>query len=93
MNLGKAIRLCRNQRGMTQGDLASKCELSVSYLSMIEKGKRDPTLSTLESIAASLRVPLSILVFLGTDESDLRGVSKELIEKLSHASLSLIKSK
>lgn len=92
MNIGNAIRLCRNQRGLTLSELAKICGFSVSYLSMLEKGKRDPSISTVQSIASALSVPMNILVFLGSDSSELEGMSIELTEKLSHTALSLIGS-
>ena len=64
MNLGKAIRLCRTQKDMSLDDLSAKAKISISYLSLLERGKRDPNFSTLESIALGLEIPVSILIFL-----------------------------
>ena len=50
MNIGRAIKLCRNQKGFTKTKLAENSGLSVSYLTLLEQGKRDPNLSTLEKI-------------------------------------------
>jgi len=79
MNIGKAIKLCRTQRGISQAELAQQAKCSVSYLSMLENNKRDPTLSTMTSIAHALRVPTSILFFLGAEEGDLSGLDKTII--------------
>jgi transcriptional regulator with XRE-family HTH domain len=92
MNIGKAIKLCRIQKSMRQSELASKSRLSVSYLSLIEQGKRDPNISVLESIANGLDVPLSILVFLATDNSEIKKISPELFEKISTTALELVKA-
>lgn len=43
---------------ITQEELAEKAEISVSFLSMIERGERSPHLQTLQSIAAALGVPV-----------------------------------
>ncbi|MBN0726767.1 helix-turn-helix transcriptional regulator, partial [Pseudomonas aeruginosa] len=51
MNVGQAIRLCRTQRGVSQSTIANRANCSVSYLSMLENNKRDPTLSTVTRIA------------------------------------------
>lgn len=93
MNLGRAIRLCRGQRGMNQAEVAERAEISVSYLSLIEHGKRDPNLSTIERIAQALRVPTSVLVFLAADAEELEELGREAIEKLSVSALMLMKSK
>jgi transcriptional regulator with XRE-family HTH domain len=92
MNIGKAIKLCRIQKGMRQSELAKLAEISMAYLSLIENGKRDPNFSVLQTISRSLDVPLSILVFLATDNSELKEMSPELFEKLSVTALELVKA-
>ena len=71
MNIGKAIKLCRKQKNWTLAELADKSHLSTSYISLLEQGKRDPNLSKLENIAKSLKIPLSVLLFLGTDKKEI----------------------
>lgn len=93
MNIGNAIKLCRTQKGYTQSQLSEKANISASYLSLLEKGKRDPNLSTLQDISTALDVPTSILMFLASDKEDLDGVSEELAEKLSLTVLKLISAK
>jgi transcriptional regulator with XRE-family HTH domain len=90
MNLGKAIKLCRTQKNMKQSDLADSAQISVSYLSLIEQGKRDPNFSTVQQIAVGLNVPVSILAFLAADQGEVDDISPELAEKLSHMALKLI---
>lgn len=92
MNLGKAIKLCRTQRNLTQSDLAERARISVPYLSLLENGKRDPNLSTIENIASALNVPMSILLFLAADNTELDGISPDLAGRLSYTALRLISS-
>jgi len=92
MNIGKAIKLCRVQKNMRQFDLANLADISVAYLSLIEQGKRDPNFSVLKAISNGLDIPLSILVFLATDNSELKEMSPELFEKLSTTALELVKA-
>jgi transcriptional regulator with XRE-family HTH domain len=89
MNLGKVIRLCRNQKDMSLEALSSKAGISVSYLSLLERGKRDPNFSTLEKISSGLDVPVSILFSCA---GELNKVSPELADKLANLSLSLIQA-
>lgn len=92
MNIGHAIKLCRQQRKLTQTELAVRAGVSVSYLSLLERGERsDPGLSSLEKIAKGLDIPMTILLFLATDDSELSGFSAELKEKLSTAALDLMR--
>ena len=90
MNLGQAIKRCRKLRGLNQAELAEKSNISVSYLSLLERDKRDPTFSTIESIANALNVPVSILIFLGTSGEEIDELSPELREKLSYLAFRLI---
>jgi transcriptional regulator with XRE-family HTH domain len=52
----------RLRRKLSQEALAAKAGLSVSYISMLERGQRAPPLDTLESLAKALAVtPTSLL--------------------------------
>lgn len=57
----KALRLSRYGRRLTQGEIARAAGVSVSYLSMIERGERSPAVETLSEIAGALGVPLAEL--------------------------------
>jgi DNA-binding XRE family transcriptional regulator len=57
--LGNKIRQLRRGRGMTQEILAQASDLSVAYVSLIERGSRNPAFTTLAVIARALGVPLS----------------------------------
>ena len=90
MNLGRSIKLCRTQRGLSQGDLAAKTGLSDAYVSLIEANKRDVPFSTVTLISEALRVPASILVFLGAEPRELHALPVDLREKLANTALSLM---
>lgn len=91
MNVGQAIKMCRIRRGISQADLARDAECSVSYLSLLENNKRDPTLSTLTKIAHALHVPIGILFFLGAESGELIGIDKNLQGDLARTALELLK--
>lgn len=55
---GKKIRLIRRTREMTQERLAELSGLSLQYIGEIERGKRNPSLSSIEQISAAFDVPL-----------------------------------
>ncbi len=90
MNLGKAIKLCRVQKNMSQSELAKLADISVSYLSLLERGKRDPSFSTVQKISEAINIPASILIFLATDQNEFSEISQELLEKISYTALKLI---
>ena len=52
----------RLRRKLSQETLAGKAGLSVSYISMLERGQRAPPLDTLEALAKALGVgPASLI--------------------------------
>jgi transcriptional regulator with XRE-family HTH domain len=56
------LRSERLRRRLSQEALAAKARLSVSYISMLERGQRSPPLETLESLAKALSVnPVALL--------------------------------
>lgn len=78
VNVGSAIRVCRIRQNASQTDIAQKANCSVSYLSMLENNKRDPTLSTLTKIADALGVPIGVLFVLAAEAKDLGSVDRKL---------------
>ena len=65
------IQKYRIAQGLTQENLAERVDLSVSYISEIENGKKRPSLKTLEKIAAALDV--SLISLMGEDnKKDIR---------------------
>lgn len=62
LNGESAVKLWREERKLTQQELAEKAGISKPYLSQIETGKRQGTLETMAAIARALEVPLDVLV-------------------------------
>jgi len=60
--LGERVREERRARGLTQESLAESLDLSVAYVSLIERGGRNPPYTTVVAIARALGVPMSRLV-------------------------------
>jgi transcriptional regulator with XRE-family HTH domain len=52
--IGERIRTLRLSRNLTQEQLAESADISVSFLSMIERGERTPHLVTLQALATAL---------------------------------------
>ncbi|MCP3065307.1 helix-turn-helix transcriptional regulator [Myxococcus sp. K38C18041901] len=63
--VGKYIQKQRTERKLTQEELAERADISVSYLSMLERGERAPHLQTLLALSAALDVSVATLVSLG----------------------------
>jgi transcriptional regulator with XRE-family HTH domain len=90
MNIGNAIQLVRTKRKLSQSELANRAGISVSYLSLLERSKRDPALSVIEKIAAALGMPIELLFFLGAEGRELGNMNKELAGQLAFTALELI---
>jgi transcriptional regulator with XRE-family HTH domain len=62
------LRRLRLARGMTQEGLADTAELHRTHISLLEKGKRDPKLSTIVKLACGLGItPVELLRGIGAD--------------------------
>ena len=61
--LGAALRSLRVFHDLSQTEAAERLEISKSYLSEIESGKKEPTLSLLSGYAKVFSVPVSSLLF------------------------------
>lgn len=53
------LKVRRVQLGLTQEDLAGRCELDRPYISLIEVGRKQPTISVLLLLADGLELSLS----------------------------------
>lgn len=62
INVGKQIQKLRELKGISQQDLAARCNFEKSNMSRLEAGRVNPTLSTLEKIANALHVTLAEIV-------------------------------
>jgi transcriptional regulator with XRE-family HTH domain len=60
--LGRNVRRLRQQRGLTQEELAFEAEIDLTYMGGIERGKRNPSLLVMARIAKALSVPLTKLL-------------------------------
>ena len=57
--IGREVRAFRKQKEITVAELASMTGLSIGMLSKIENGNTSPSLSTLQTLANALSVPLT----------------------------------
>ena len=73
-----------DERGLTKSDLASKANISISFLSDLTTGQGNPSLRIMEQIATALETPLATLL----ESTDL---DKESLDALAggHALFSL----
>lgn len=60
--LGKNLKRIRTAKDITQGDIVRKLKLGRGFISNIENGKANPTLSTIAKIAKAIGVSVGELM-------------------------------
>lgn len=60
--LGRNVRRLRQQKKLTQEELAFEAEIDLTYMGGIERGKRNPSLLVMARIAEALSVPITKLL-------------------------------
>lgn len=58
-SLGEKLRQLRNERNISQRDLARLAELSPNSISLIERNETSPSVATLQSLATALNIHMS----------------------------------
>jgi transcriptional regulator with XRE-family HTH domain len=81
--LSRNIRLYRNHRSLSQADLAEKADISIAFLSNIERGNKWPYPDTLVNIAKSLDVEVFELFKSETANNETKEALSHLIKDLS----------
>jgi transcriptional regulator with XRE-family HTH domain len=76
MFLGDRLRIIRESKQLSQGDLEKRTGLLRCYLSRVECGHTVPSIGTLEKWAAALEVPLYELFYEGDGKPNLPKVTR-----------------
>jgi transcriptional regulator with XRE-family HTH domain len=66
---GKHIAALRKSAGISQEELAFRCQLDRTYIGTLERGEKSPTLNTVAKLAQGLHVTMgeALGVFIGED--------------------------
>ena len=62
IRLGAIIRKKREQKSLTQVELAEKCGINRNYIGMVERGERNPSYLSLQKIANGLGLTVDELI-------------------------------
>jgi transcriptional regulator with XRE-family HTH domain len=78
MDLAMRLKLFRVAAGFKQQDVAEALSVTTNFVSMIERGKREPTLKYLRAFSRLVKIPLAVLLWeppakgdAGVDDGDL----------------------
>ena len=58
----KVLQELRHESGLSQEELAEKCNLHDRYISFLERGLRQPTITTIFKLAKALNIAPSDLI-------------------------------
>ncbi len=61
-NFGKVLKSVRTQKSYSQEGLALECGLDRTYISLLERGLRQPSLASIFSLAHALDIKASSLI-------------------------------
>lgn len=67
--IGNTILKMRKTRGISQQDAAEALGITQSYLSLLECGKKTPSISLLERVEYYFKVPMAILMWSSLKEN------------------------
>ena len=93
--LGKNIKMFRARRGFSQADFAEKANISITFLSNIERGNKFPQPDMLSKIATALGVDVNELfvkeIISCKDNKIFYHFSEDITENVSKAMKEVIK--
>ncbi|MCZ7646210.1 MAG: helix-turn-helix domain-containing protein [Planctomycetota bacterium] len=96
VDLGTTIRIIRQANGLKLTELAKASGLSVPFLSLVEHGRKQLSLSALRKVAVALDVPPEVLVVLAEQNVETKGLTnkriKQAVEDLISAECNLRKA-
>ncbi len=90
MRYGRALRIIRAAKGLSQKDVAERADLNPSYVSLLEKEARTPSVDTISDLSTALEVPPHLLTLLASEDADLVGVGEESAGALGRQLLDLL---
>ena len=76
MVIGDRLRLLREEKGFSQGEIEKRTGLLRCYISRVENGHTVPAIETLEKFARALEVPMYQLFYDGEEPPKLPNLPK-----------------
>ncbi len=71
MIIGERLRILREEKKLSQGDIEKRTGLLRCYISRVENGHTVPAIETLEKLARALEIPLYQLFYDGGEPPEL----------------------
>ena len=92
MNYPKAFKIARTVKGWSQKELANLLGIDASFISKIEADERNPSTEILERLSEKTKIPLYLLILLGSEKEDLKVLNPEVSHKIGNNLLDILLS-
>jgi transcriptional regulator with XRE-family HTH domain len=89
-DFAKAFRIIRAAFGLTQSELAAKMPITASQLSLIEAGKRQPSIRVVNGLASAVGIPAVLISLLASPAEEMNLQSDSEIAGLANTLLRLL---
>lgn len=72
--IGKTVKAIRVKKGLSQEDLAHECDVDRSYISMIEVGRNEPSVTKIFDLCQGLKIkPSDFFKLVEVEYENMRG--------------------
>ena len=82
LSVGKTIRILRDARALSASEVAKRAGISLPYLSLVETGRRSPSIEKLRSLSDALGVPTDFLLIIASGKHSSLTSNKEHVQRL-----------
>lgn len=90
-SIGNVLKLVRTHRSISQGEMAKLLGITQNFLSQVENGKRDVSISKLREFAEKLGISNEILLIAGCDVPlELYGEDKKTFLNMKKCAMKII---
>lgn len=90
MDYAKGLRIARALAGFQQQQLAERADIDASYISLIEQGKRTPSLKFIHKLSKAMGIPPYLLTFLAMEKEDTEFLDENELASMGEALTKLV---
>lgn len=82
MDISKALKELRKQTVFTQKEFADKLGITQTYLSLLESGKKTPSMDLVQVYSQLMKMPLAVILWRSVNEKDVHPSKKKAFKEL-----------
>ena len=92
MSIGSTLKLLRVASDLKQFSLAKDLDVTANYLSLVENGKKEPSLTFLKKFSQRLNIPLGYFLWIALEDISLPE-ELDLKDKMDKLLVSILQQK